>query len=164
MLINKKATLHQAIQDILVEVLKEFEIEAKKEFLNIDTIAKDKSNNIITIEIETSGNNQNNNMEKCLFLNPKKHIHIFIDKEPSEDILKYSNQENVKILIYKTSKGINKPKQEEAFKIFKEIVSKKIPLKEQILEFRKRTGMTERTFFRYKKMLETLSKVEGGKA
>lgn len=47
MLIKKNLTLHQAIQDILVEVLKEFEIEAKSEFLNIDTIVKDKNNNII---------------------------------------------------------------------------------------------------------------------
>ena len=50
---KKAITFHQAIQDILLNVLKEFGIDAKKEYLNIDVIAR-KGRKVITIEIETS--------------------------------------------------------------------------------------------------------------
>jgi hypothetical protein len=137
--------LHTIIQNILVEVLKEFGIDVRKEFLNIDIIGK-KDNKLITIEIENSGNRALENCEKCLFINPTKHIHILIDTNP-KPLEKYKDK--IKILSY----NFGSKKYKKAKKIVLELMNSKKPVKEQINEFKKKTGLSRTTYFFIKGMI-----------
>jgi len=146
--------LHTIIQNILVEVLKEFGIDVRKEFLNIDIIGK-KDNKLITIEIENSGNRALENCEKCLFINPTKHIHILIDANP-KPLEKYKDK--IKILSYNLLKRdkdyhFGSKKYKKAKKIVLELMNSKKPVKEQIKIFKEICGLSERTFYRYKAKL-----------
>lgn len=161
---KKRVTFHQAVQDILLNVLKEFGIDAKKEYLNIDIIAR-KGRKIITIEIETSGTKDKikKNCEKCLFINPTKHIHILIDKDANTEITRFKeilNYKNVKVLTYKIRERWSKQKpvlsKEEILKILKEIEEKRIPTKSKINLFKKTTGRSRATYFRYKSLFKKL--------
>jgi DNA-binding transcriptional ArsR family regulator len=155
-------TLHKMLQDVLVEVLKEFGIEAKKEFLNIDVVAK-KDNKIITIEIDNGDIRALKNCEKCLFINPNKHIHILINGNPKV-LEKYENK--VKILSYKLSKsgyyffkksGELTKVDEIILKINEENPNKSNNEKARI--FTKMTGMGRMTYFRHLKKLRELGKI-----
>jgi hypothetical protein len=148
-----KMKLHTIIQNILVEVLKEFGIDVRKEFLNIDIIGK-KDNKLITIEIENSGNRALENCEKCLFINPTKHIHILIDTNP-KPLEKYKDK--IKILSYNLLKRDKDyhfgSKNKKAKKIVLELMNSKKPVKEQIIEFKKKTGLSRTTYFFIKGMI-----------
>jgi len=136
--------LHKMIQDILVEVLKEFDIDVKKEYLNVDIIAK-KDDKLITIEIENSGDRALENCKKCLFINPTKHIHILINSNP--EVLNQF-KDKIKILNFKIK---NKNKENQNFiELVKKLEEKHIPIREKIKEFKEKTGLSRATYYRYK--------------
>jgi hypothetical protein len=162
--------LHKMIQDILVEVLKEFGIEARKEFLNIDVVAK-KDNEIITIEIDIGGERAKRNCEKCLFINPKKHIHILINSTPKtleKYIKKYKDK--IKVLSYKIDRRRRKKLQiiyrrpfqspiSEVDKIILDIIRKHPDLSnnQRAKIFAEVSGFTSRTYYRHLRKLRKLN-------
>jgi len=162
--------LHKMIQNILVEVLKEFGIEARKEFLNIDVVAK-KNNEIITIEIDIGNERAKRNCEKCLFINPKKHIHILINSSP-KTLEKYIKEYKgkIKVLSFKIDRRRRKKLQiiyrrplqtpiSEIDKIILNIIRKHPDLSnnQRAKIFVEVSGYSRRTYYRHLKKLRKLN-------
>jgi DNA-binding transcriptional ArsR family regulator len=158
------------IQNILVEVLKEFGIEARKEFLNIDVVAK-KNNEIITIEIDIGNERAKRNCEKCLFINPKKHIHILINSSP-KTLEKYIKEYKgkIKVLSFKIDRRRRKKLQiiyrrplqtpiSEIDKIILNIIRKHPDLSnnQRAKIFVEVSGYSRRTYYRHLKKLRKLN-------
>jgi len=70
-------------------VLEQLGFDAKKEYLNIDLIVRDKKGRVYTIEIEVNNDKKNieKNVEKVSFIKSKKHIHLFIGNKNYKKII-----------------------------------------------------------------------------
>jgi len=86
-----------------------------------------------------------------------------IDKDANTEITRFKeilNYKNVKVLTYKIRERWSKQKpvlsKEEILKILKEIEEKRIPTKSKINLFKKTTGRSRATYFRYKSLFKKL--------
>jgi len=145
--------LHNLIKKIICEVLRSFDIESKEELLNIDVLAK-KDDEIYTIEIDTRSDKSRiiNNYQKCLFINPHKHIHIIFGEVPEELIRSGEKNNKIQLISCKFTLRISKGKN-KYLKQIKKIEKKPISTKEKIKIWKKLTGLSRTSYFFYKAKL-----------
>ena len=100
---------HRAMQEFLVKLGSSLKFISHKEFrtsLGFIDVVWESPFGTITFEIENCNGDAKvfKNVEKCLFIRPIKHIHIFFNK-PSVSVLKFLKEKNCNVIILSDLSG-----------------------------------------------------------